>query len=194
MSPRGARTSTSTAGPGRSASSSFTSGTRRDAATLRLTGWWGNDPATRFQMAETFEPAPGAEGWRISTPPILSLAPIRVVAGDLRRGRAWRRLRAKSVAAHRLPGTADRRARAGRRDPDAARPGQRAAPSCRCGCPTRAGGWTRSRRSTSSPTSASRTSSGWHRSRCTARTSTPGGRPWPSRRRLAEPLALRLNV
>jgi kynureninase len=48
-----------------------------DASTLRLTGWWGNDPATRFRMAETFEPATGADGWRISTPPILSLAPIR---------------------------------------------------------------------------------------------------------------------
>jgi len=48
-----------------------------DAGALRLTGWWGNDPATRFRMAETFEPAPGADGWRISTPPILSLAPIR---------------------------------------------------------------------------------------------------------------------
>jgi kynureninase len=48
-----------------------------DAAALRLGGWWGNDPATRFRMAETFEPGPGADGWRISTPPILSLAPIR---------------------------------------------------------------------------------------------------------------------
>ena len=28
-------------------------------------------------MAETFEPADGADGWRISTPPILSMAPIR---------------------------------------------------------------------------------------------------------------------
>ena len=28
-------------------------------------------------MAETFRPARGADGWRISTPPILSLAPIR---------------------------------------------------------------------------------------------------------------------
>jgi kynureninase len=28
-------------------------------------------------MAETFEPAAGADGWRISTPPILSLAPVR---------------------------------------------------------------------------------------------------------------------
>jgi kynureninase len=49
----------------------------RDASTVRLAGWWGNEPATRFHMAETFEPAPGADGWRISTPPILSLAPIR---------------------------------------------------------------------------------------------------------------------
>jgi len=49
----------------------------KDASALRLSGWWGNDPATRFRMAETFEPAPGADGWRISTPPILSLAPIR---------------------------------------------------------------------------------------------------------------------
>ena len=48
-----------------------------DAGSLRLAGWWGNDPATRFRMAETFEPAAGADGWRISTPPILSLAPIR---------------------------------------------------------------------------------------------------------------------
>ena len=48
-----------------------------DAAAPRLAGWWGNDPATRFRMAETFEPGAGADGWRISTPPILSLAPIR---------------------------------------------------------------------------------------------------------------------
>ena len=48
-----------------------------DAAALRLGGWWGNDPATRFRMADTLEPAAGADGWRISTPPILSMAPIR---------------------------------------------------------------------------------------------------------------------
>jgi len=47
------------------------------ASTFRLTGWWGNHPTTRFEMAETFRPARGADGWRISTPPILSLAPIR---------------------------------------------------------------------------------------------------------------------
>ena len=47
-----------------------------DARTPRLAGWWGNDPATRFVMAETFEPGPGADGFRVSTPPLLSLAPI----------------------------------------------------------------------------------------------------------------------
>jgi kynureninase len=47
-----------------------------DARTPRLAGWWGNEPATRFQMAETFEPGPGADGFRVSTPPMLSLAPI----------------------------------------------------------------------------------------------------------------------
>ena len=41
-----------------------------------LGGWWGNAEATRFEMAEAFDPAAGAAGWRTSTPPILSLAPI----------------------------------------------------------------------------------------------------------------------
>jgi kynureninase len=43
-----------------------------------LAGWWGNDPASRFLMAETFVPGRGADGFRVSTPPILSLAPIAV--------------------------------------------------------------------------------------------------------------------
>jgi len=49
-----------------------------DPATPRLAGWWGNDPASRFLMAETFVPGRGADGFRVSTPPILSLAPIAV--------------------------------------------------------------------------------------------------------------------
>ena len=44
----------------------------------KLDGWWGNDEATRFEMAETIDPAPGASAWRVSTPPILSLAPVAV--------------------------------------------------------------------------------------------------------------------
>ena len=45
----------------------------RDSA---LAGWWGNRAASRFAMAETLDRAAGAAGWRISTPPVLSLAPI----------------------------------------------------------------------------------------------------------------------
>lgn len=45
----------------------------------RLAGWWGNDPAARFrmQLEPEFQPRVGADGWQVSNPPILALAPLR---------------------------------------------------------------------------------------------------------------------
>jgi kynureninase len=48
------------------------------ATTLpRFAGWWGNDPATRFAMGPEFHARPDAEGWQLSNPPILALAPAK---------------------------------------------------------------------------------------------------------------------
>ena len=47
-----------------------------DVTTPRFAGWWGNDPKTRFRMGPEFVARPGADGWQLSNPPILALAPL----------------------------------------------------------------------------------------------------------------------
>lgn len=51
----------------------------KDFGRPRYAGWWGNDPATRFrmQLQPEFVPREGADGWQISNPPILSMAPLQ---------------------------------------------------------------------------------------------------------------------
>lgn len=46
---------------------------------VRLAGWWGNDPDRRFAMDEEvrFVAARGARGWKISNPPMVSVASLR---------------------------------------------------------------------------------------------------------------------
>jgi kynureninase len=48
-----------------------------DASIPRFAGWWGQNKKTRFLMGPDFDAIPGAEGWQLSNPPILSLAAIR---------------------------------------------------------------------------------------------------------------------
>ena len=43
----------------------------------RFAGWWGNDASVRFRMSPQFSATPGADGWQLSNPPILGLAPLR---------------------------------------------------------------------------------------------------------------------
>jgi len=49
----------------------------KQSDTPRFAGWWGHDEKTRFQMRPDFHAMAGAEGWQLSNPPIIALAPLR---------------------------------------------------------------------------------------------------------------------
>lgn len=43
----------------------------------RFAGWWSHNKSTRFNMRQPLDIIPGAEGWQLSNPPILSMAAIK---------------------------------------------------------------------------------------------------------------------
>jgi kynureninase len=43
----------------------------------RFAGWWGHDEVSRFLMGPDFHPMAGVEGWQLSNPSIMSMAPLR---------------------------------------------------------------------------------------------------------------------
>ncbi len=62
----------------------------------RFTGWWGHNKDTRFNMRHDFDAIPGAEGWQLSNPPILSMAAIKASL-DIFNEVGMDKLRKKSV-------------------------------------------------------------------------------------------------
>lgn len=72
------------AGPG-AVAGAFVHERHANTTRPRFAGWWGHDKSTRFRMGPDFHPTPGADGWQLSNPPILALAPLRISLEIFRR-------------------------------------------------------------------------------------------------------------
>jgi kynureninase len=62
----------------------------------RLSGWWGHDAATRFEMKPEFRAQTGAAGWAVSNPSIFASAPL-IASLALFQEAGIERLRKKSI-------------------------------------------------------------------------------------------------
>ena len=62
----------------------------------RFAGWWSQNKSTRFDMRQALDITPGAEGWQLSNPPILSMAAIKASL-DLFNEVGMEALREKSI-------------------------------------------------------------------------------------------------
>jgi kynureninase len=63
----------------------------------RFAGWWGHEERSRFEMGPDFRAMPGADGWQLSNPSIVSLAVLRASMAIFHDA-GIERLRAKSVS------------------------------------------------------------------------------------------------
>ncbi len=69
----------------------------RNESLPRLAGWWGHEEKIRFQMGSQFRPMQGADGWQLSNPPIMALAPVRASL-EIFCEAGMENLRAKSIS------------------------------------------------------------------------------------------------
>jgi len=82
-------------GPG-AVAGAFVHEKHHDKDLPRLQGWWGHEKTSRFDMDNQFKPAPGADAWQLSNPPILSLAAVRASLEVFKEAGGMQPLTAKS--------------------------------------------------------------------------------------------------